>query len=159
MLFLRRLRGVLGTALTWGASWAVIGLGLGSIALRFVPPGIMPPHALLLVALRWGVLGALSGASFAIALSIAERRRARAVEELTGRRVALWGAVGGAVLPIALLPLVAAVVPAALVPALALVPFGSVFGAASAAASLRLARRARGLAAPAADIELLSPPA
>ncbi len=159
MLFLRRLRGVIGTALTWGTSWATVGLVLGSIALRFVPPGVLPADALFQTTLRWGILGTVSGAAFAIALSLAEKRRARAVDELTGRRVAWWGAVGGAALPAAVLPFVALTVPAALIPALFLVPVGSALGAASAAASLRLARRAQRLAGPPGDLDLLPPPA
>jgi hypothetical protein len=158
MLFLRRLRGVIGTAVTWGTSWAAVGLALGSIALRFVPPGVLPADALLQTTMRWGILGAVSGASFAIALSLAEKQRAHAVDELTGRRVAWWGAVGGAVLPAAVLPFVALTLPAALIPALFLVPVGSALGAVSAATSLRLARRAQRLA-PSGDVDFHSPPA
>ena len=103
MLFLRRARGVLGTALIWGIPWFVMGgaVGLYGIAndptkgpgsdLRFV--GWM--------ALGWALWGFLSRGIFALAVAVLERRRTLA--QLSVRRVALWGALGALALPTAFL--------------------------------------------------------
>ena len=36
--FVRRLRGVLGTALVWGAGWLLVGLGFGTYRTETFPP-------------------------------------------------------------------------------------------------------------------------
>ena len=70
--WLRRVRGVLGTAVTWSAGWGALGFLAG------VP--------------QWMVVGFTAGAGFAVALALAERQ-GRA-ETLALRRTALWGALG-----------------------------------------------------------------
>ncbi len=86
---LKRVRGVLGTAFTWAIVWIGLGAGIGALAgfnLSF----------LLRMALNSSVAGFIAGASFAVILSVAERNHS--LEDLSLRRVALWGAVGGLLL-------------------------------------------------------------
>ncbi|MEP6729074.1 MAG: hypothetical protein ABJE10_00485 [bacterium] len=137
----RRLRGMFGMALTWGVAWAIVGLTLAGVAWLFVPRGVLPRGVVLGATMRWGVFGAVSGAAFALVLSFAERRK-HSLDALSMERVTGWGALGGAILPLALLPVLAIALPVALRPVLSLVPMGSILGVASAAASLRIARRA-----------------
>ena len=79
----RRIRGVLGTALTWAAGWAGVG------ALFWVIDG----GSILAGAVTVGIAGFATGAAFAVVLAIAEGRRT--LDELALRRVAIWGGVGG----------------------------------------------------------------
>jgi hypothetical protein len=51
----------------------------------------------------WSTLGAFSGAVFATLLLGFERRRS--IDTLAGRRVAVWGALGGATLPLVVIAL------------------------------------------------------
>jgi hypothetical protein len=154
----RRVRGVLGTALVWGASWGLVGLAIVSVALRLAPASVhLPRHIMLQNTLAWGVFGAVSGAVFAIALSFAERR-AQSLDTLSVERVSAWGAIGGAVLPLAMLPVWAVILPAAVRPGLVLVTLGGVLGAASATASLRLAQRGRESLSSASSGPRLAPP-
>jgi MFS family permease len=91
----RRLRGVAGTALVWAATWTV---GYAPFALeQWRPGGWEHPRlplwvlgAFLLIGTIWGLV---SGATFALLLTAAERRNGW--ERLRNRRVALWGALGG----------------------------------------------------------------
>lgn len=139
--WLRRIRGVIGTALTWGVGWSLVGLAGG------VP------------VLNWGVPGVIAGAGFAVALAIAGRRRT--LSEIPVWSAAGWGALGtvGAVL-------VATPLLFLMMPALKIVPFIgvlAVLGAGSGAGTLAVARRAEdrelleakeealGLEAPSAD--------
>jgi hypothetical protein len=78
----RYLRGLLATALGWGAVW-----GAASAALGEPLAGV--------------ACGALAGAGFAALLARAERRRT--VDGIRYSRVVLWGALGGLALPAALL--------------------------------------------------------
>lgn len=100
MLLLRRARGVLVTGVLWAIVWAVFGCVLMGVlrvilGLRPVEPSFTD---LLAGALSFfGVSGAVSGAVFAISLAIAERRRR--IEDLSMKRVALWGAIGGVTIP------------------------------------------------------------
>lgn len=92
--WLRRLRGALGTALTWAAAWApigaVVGLGLYSI----VPAG---PSALasvvLLNAATFGALGFIGGAIFAPLLHWMDGRKQ--FHQLSARKFGFLGAAGG----------------------------------------------------------------
>lgn len=84
--FLRRLRGIVGTALTWGVGWVVANALLclvTGVPLQFLGP--LSGTAMF--------QGFLAGGTFATILSIAERKRT--LEELSLPRVALWGGIGG----------------------------------------------------------------
>ena len=143
---MRRIRGVFGMALTWGVAWAIGGFALGGVALVFVrselPSDMLLIDLLIQATLRWGLFGALSGAAFAITAARLAGR-GQSVESLSMENVTGWGVLGGAVLPVALAPLLAFAFPAAVGPVLEIAAVGGMLGAASAGASLRLARRSR----------------
>lgn len=124
---LKRVRGILGTAFTWAIAWIGLGAGLGVLAgfpLRYLPQ----------MALNSSVAGFMAGASFAVILSVAERNHS--LEDLSLRRVALWGAVGGLILSV--IPMAFGVpVPYLLGPLV----INSGIGAAMASGSVVLARR------------------
>jgi len=85
---LRKIRGIIGNGLTWAAAWIGLGAGLGALA-------GFPLGSLFRLALSNSVGGFIAGASFALILSVAERKRT--LEDLSLKRVALWGAIGGLV--------------------------------------------------------------
>ena len=157
MSIARRARGVVTTALLWAAAWGLVGLALGGLLWAFTGPHPSRGALVLVTARWWATLGAVAGAAFALALSAAERR-ARSLDALSAGRVARWGALGGAALPLLLLPLFWAAHRGALGVGVSLVPLCSALGAASAAGSLRIARRAPGrLPAPGTRPRLASP--
>lgn len=105
---LRKLRGALGTAVTWAFAWAVAGTALTGVLFLFeselgfsvffeVAPW------LALVAGGWGFVG---GAVFSVALGTVFRRRR--LEELSVGRMAFWGGLAGALLPLTVMSLIAA---------------------------------------------------
>ena len=95
--WLRRIRGAVGTGLTWAAGWAVAGvlIGVTSKLLPFLPwdsffkvfDAPLPAFA---------IPGFFAGVFFSIVLGIAGRRRG--FRELSLPRFAAWGAVGGLLL-------------------------------------------------------------
>jgi len=92
--WLRRIRGALGTGLTWAAAWggvgAILGL-LGFLGPPFLGPSFMEPLGGLLAAVSFGVAGFIAGASFSTVLGITEGRRR--FDEMSLPRFALehWG--------------------------------------------------------------------
>lgn len=141
--WLRRIRGAIGMGVTWGVAWLAAGLVLLVI--------VGPNAADVPFPLFFGLLGFLAGLLFSGVLGLVERRRS--FEEMSLPRFAGWGAVGGFLLSVALsaglgwdaLPLL-----------------GSIFavsGAACAAGSLALARKAEGggWLTPGADATELGP--
>jgi len=124
----QRLRGIIGTGLTWAAAWVGLGAGIGVLS-------GMEMGFILRLALGNSVSGFLAGASFAVILSVAERNHS--LEELSLKRIALWGAVGAAGL--SLLPL-AYGVPIAYLFTPILINGG--IGAGMATGSVAMARRA-----------------
>jgi hypothetical protein len=86
---LRRIRGIIGTGVTWALAWVGLGAGIGALT-------GFPLSYLLRMAMNNSVAGFIAGASFAVILSVAERHHT--LEDLSLRRVALWGAAGGALL-------------------------------------------------------------
>lgn len=111
-----------------------------------------------MIVLNWSFVGAISGAIFAVALSVAERRTG-SLDALSMRRVAAWGAVGGVGLPLLLLPYYFATIPNALGFAATVTVMNGVLGAGAAAASLSLARRAGAELPSASRASVLEPPA
>jgi ABC-type polysaccharide/polyol phosphate export permease len=103
MLFLRRARGVLGTAVVWRIPWFVMGgaVGLYGIANDPTKGRASDMRFVGWMALGWALWGFLSGAIFALAVAVLERRRTLA--QLSVRRAALWGALGAVALPTAFL--------------------------------------------------------
>jgi hypothetical protein len=94
----RWLRGALGIGVTWTVLWLVIGLLIYTV-IRIVDPADIGPGEGLGTALPiLGLVGFLSGLGFAALLSLAERRRT--LHELPLWRVAFWGMLGSAAVPL-----------------------------------------------------------
>lgn len=92
MSFLRRLRGVVGTALTWCAGWGVLGGALHFVAVILGWYGFF---GITLVAdvVGHAAIGLVAGAGFSLGLLMAER--SRTLGELSVGRSTLWGALSG----------------------------------------------------------------
>ncbi len=97
MNLLRKLRGILGIGVTWGTVWVVIGTALGLIVRVVDPDSIDPGEGLAMVRV-FATIGFISGVGFAGLLSLAEARKT--ILDLPLGRVALWGLLGGAVVPL-----------------------------------------------------------
>lgn len=94
---LRRLRGILSLAVLWAMVWLLAGV---VVELAFRWSAGSPRHGLHFQdLLGWTGLGAFSGAVFAALIALFERRRT--FDELSVKRLASWGALAGAVLPVA----------------------------------------------------------
>ena len=157
MEILRRLRGVLVTAVTWGAAFAALSTILGSLAVvgiavsgTPVPSDIPGGIAAAVVAgiARWATIGALSGAVFATSIMVAERRQTLA--SLSARRFARWGLLAGALGSTTVVIAFVALLPVGFVAAsgwslaamMSGVPVvGGALGHAAATATLKAARR------------------
>jgi hypothetical protein len=164
---------MVGLAFTWGLAFSGLGAVVGLALVLGLVSGVLPPspngqegfmfYGLIVLSrvVRWAAIGALSGVVFAGTVTVAGRRETLA--SLPPRRFARWGllasALGGAAMAI---PALVTLLPHAsthtgLVWVLAVefagMPvLGGVLGRATAAATLRLARRdVRGLASPAED--------
>jgi len=89
---------MLGVGLTWGVGWATLIFILATII------GIVDPQQIDQGEEPWrlaglvGMVGFMSGAVFAVILSSAQRRKS--LKDLSVPRAALWGALGGAALPL-----------------------------------------------------------
>lgn len=136
MRLLRRIRGIVGTALTWATGWGVLGAAANAVALLVwgVPRGAPVAYMLSMAALFLATYGFIAGVASSLVLLAAERRHAR--HQLTLPRMAAWGGLGGVLM---------AAVPVA---AMGLTSLTGVFllvcgllGTGSAAASLSIARR------------------
>jgi hypothetical protein len=155
--WLRKLRGIVGTGLTWAVGWAAGGLliGVASVLLPWLPwDGFFRIFDAPLPALA--VPGFIGGLLFSIVLGIAGRNRR--FDELSVPRFAAWGAAGGLLL--GLLPAVLVLLGLASTEGgrLGVWQFTAViigpltlFSAASAAGSLLLARKAEERALPPGD--------
>ena len=82
--FLRVIRGVIGTGVSWALAWAGIFAGIGAV---------FGAHSVLMFALSQGFVGFIAGSAFGVILSIVERHKQ--LGELSLGRVALWGGLGG----------------------------------------------------------------
>lgn len=138
--WIRRIRGVVGVATTWGAGWFAAGGAWFGLRLW----GTASLASILGLAMQVGAAGLLAGAGFAVALTVMGRRRT--MGQLTYPRVALAGALGGALVW----------APFALVGAGALagtiVSMAGLLGAVSSVVTLGIARHG-----PAADALLAKP--
>jgi hypothetical protein len=147
---LRRIRGAVVLGLLWAAVWLPVGF-IAGLAFRWI---IVPfrPVDWLFVALFAG-LGFASGTTFGALLSRLERDRT--IEGIALGRLAIWGSLAGAGIPILLCIVVLAVVPPDV--HLARSAYGlftllGLLGAATAELSISLAKRA-------APREIITPPA
>ena len=157
--WLRRLRGAVGTGLTWAVIWVLAGLLIG-VASKLVPGPLdfffevfdAPLPAIAMPGFIGGVL-------FSIVLGIAARRRR--FSELSLTRFAAWGALGGllmTLLPFAMVAVGLASTHGAKeinpLKITAVMSILVVLSAASATASLLIARRAERRASLEADPDL-----
>jgi hypothetical protein len=94
---LRWLRGAFGIALTWGVAWSIAGVIVAFVlrSLRAAEGSNLPllEANLAVAATVFSIIGFLNGLGFSIALAASERRRS--FNELSPRRIALWGVLGG----------------------------------------------------------------
>lgn len=144
MNLLRRLRGAVGTALTWAMGWAPVGAVWAGYIWLTIRSEFAPPFWTIIYPISmWALWGAVGGTAFSGALAFAERRRQ--VDELSVRRVALWGALGGLAMPVAvfaMLRLVYGMQGGYLAPLVSMGAVSLSLGAGSAVGTLLLARRA-----------------
>jgi hypothetical protein len=85
--WLRRIRGAIGMGLTWGAAWSVAGTVL-AVVTQFRADAPFP--------LVFGVLGFVAGVIFSAVLASTEH--GRSLDQMSLRRFAGWGTVGGLLL-------------------------------------------------------------
>jgi len=98
MKLLRRLRGLLGVGLTWGALWGGIGAAIGFV-IGLVRPDVWAiTNPVIEWALGMGAYGIVSGIGFGGLLSL--REGSKRLRELSLKRVALWGVLGSAAVPL-----------------------------------------------------------
>lgn len=125
---LRRLRGILGFGVTWGIAFGVLMYLVGTVVSIVDPPSIDAGEEPARIALLAGIIGFISGAGCAVILTAWEGRRT--MRQLSVGRAALWGLLGASTLPL----LTAA--------ADSMVFLFGPLGAALAAGSVAIARRA-----------------
>lgn len=134
--WLRRIRGVVGTALTWAVAWS--GGALLLALLESLGTFFGPVLYYVVFASVFGVAGFVGGGIFSVVLGIAERRRS--FDQMSLPRFAAWGAVGGLLL--AALWLTGAGPPPTTGELLGTGILMTMLGGGSAAGSLALARKA-----------------
>lgn len=89
MRLLRRIRGIVGTALTWATGWGLLGAVGYPIA---VLAGVLPPGEIASGILFMATSGLLTGGAFSLLVLAAERKRT--LDQLNLGRVAAWGGLG-----------------------------------------------------------------
>src|SRR4051812_21844052 len=102
MTMMRQIRAVAGIAVTWGVAFSALAVGalLAGVAFHVLPQVFFGLQVLPSLAGRAFLAGAVGGTLFALVFARAERNRT--VATLSVRRAALWGFVGAAALPTAL---------------------------------------------------------
>lgn len=100
MGFARKLRGIAGMAALWSIGFVLFWFVLGTVIRLVDPPSIDSGEGPLGLAPLFAALGAIAGTVFGVVLSFGERKRTLADLKLS--RVALWGAIGGAAMPLLL---------------------------------------------------------
>jgi hypothetical protein len=136
----RRYRGLIRMSLTAGAAMATVATGALAIGLAtgLVPTSIFGPRELIAVAIRAFGFGAVAGGVFAWFVS--RGAHGQTLLALSTRRVAWWGGLATASVPLlALLAAGGAVVPIGVVAAATLL--AGIGGSVVSASMLRLARR------------------
>jgi len=150
---LKRIRGLLGTGVTWGALWAGIGAGVGAV-LGVLSPGLWAVgNPVLDWAVGMGLYGLVSGVGFGAVLSLTEGRKT--LSDLSLGRVAAWGVLGSAMVPLLFGAIGMFPASTTLVDVLEAVLLTSVLGGTFAPGAVVLARRAELTAAE--EPEMLGP--
>ena len=136
----RRLRGLLGVGLTWGALWSVIGAGVGAV-LGVVAPEIWGWSARVF---EWtvgmGLYGLVSGFGFGSLLFL--REGGRTLFDVPLRRAAFWGVAGAAAVPLLFGALGMFEAGTTMVEVLGAILVTGVLGGTFAPAAIAIARRA-----------------
>lgn len=135
----RRLHAALSLASLWAAVWLPIGIVLAfAFAFGWTGGSWRLP---LWYLLTWTLLGASSGAVFALLLATLGRQYT--LNELSPRTLTLWGTIAGAAIPVGAALLLLAFIPGFSLPQNATGVFAvmAVLGGACAWASLKIARR------------------
>jgi hypothetical protein len=145
MGFLRRLRGLLGIATTWGIAFSAMMTTL--VVVRWAsgrfPSSGFGLRQIMIAAVEFFLMGGLAGTLFSLFFARGERRQT--LETLSMARVALWGFLGVGV-PAAALTLGAAFVYGrALLLAPVSIALAGAMGSAMSVATIKLARRAPAL--------------
>ena len=94
---LRKLRGLAGVGLTWGALWAAMGALIGVVAGVFSPE-LWAVNPVGEWAVGMGLYGLVSGFGFGAVLALREGRKE--LSDLALRRVAAEGILGSAAVPL-----------------------------------------------------------
>ena len=148
MSFVRRVRGIAVTAVTWGTVFAAAGV---SVAVVLDLVGLTQPldlprlfDVLAKVGVRWAKIGAGMGALFATTIILTQRERT--VADLSTSRFSLLGLSAGGVVSFAVSLLILLAtgrsLTDALTPGLTIAAVCAAIGAGVATSTLRLARRA-----------------
>jgi hypothetical protein len=141
MMLVRRLRGLVGSAVTWALGYTPFALAIAAVQGSFVGT---PLRLVVGAAVSWAVYGALCGVVFGTLTMVAEG--GRRVDQVSVWRAGLWGMISAGLLPS--LSIVAAVVtgrlpliPAAMTSVIPYLLMGAGFGCAYSAGIMQLARR------------------
>ncbi len=98
----RRVRGLLGVGLTWGTLWGGIGAGLGFV-LGLINPAVWAfDNPVALWGLGMAAYGFVSGIGCGTLLLLGEG--SKLLRDLSLKRVAMWGILGSAAVPLLFLP-------------------------------------------------------
>jgi len=128
MKWMRRIRGAIGMGFTWAVAWSLVGT-IPRWLFGFNPDAPFP--------IIFGILGFIGGIIFSGVLVLTEGRRS--FDQMSLRRFAAWGAVGGVLLS-AVFTRIASL---GVTDVLAIVPTFAIASAVCASGSLALARRAK----------------
>ncbi len=101
----RRLRGLAGVGLLWGTLWAMIGAVIG-VVLGFIDPELYRfGNPIFEWAFGIGIYGAVSGVGFGGLLWLREGKKT--LMDLSLPRIAMWGVMGSALVPLLFLSMFA----------------------------------------------------
>ena len=141
-MFTRQFRALFRMAGLWAVPWSLTGIGVACY--QWITTGVASAGSLgglvLVHALTFGAIGLICGLDIGLLFSHGER--GRRIEELSSRRVAWWGALGGATPPI-VSGIVAAFAGAPVTVSATLIGMGLVSAAAGAAALVSAVEAAR----------------
>ena len=89
---------MIGMGITWAVGWSILmfisGTSIGIVDPDSIDPGEEPWRMALIIA----TVGFISGSFFSLIFASAERRKR--IRDLSVLRASIWGALGGAVLPL-----------------------------------------------------------
>lgn len=89
---------MLGMGITWAVGWSILMFIIGTFISVVDPDSIDPGEEPWRMALIIATVGFISGSFFSLIFASAERRKR--IRDLSVLRTSIWGALGGAVLPL-----------------------------------------------------------